>query len=194
MARNVLRSRCSRWLEARFGGCDWPPCPLPEVEREVGAPGSECALRSRFLLARMSSRTIDSPKPVPFAPLVVKNGSKICFASSIGIPLPVSDTSIACGDAAMRSVPLTSIASQALEIRLVRARVSASGSPEIAGSRVGTLRSRSIPSGNRSCLAKVRRKAAGLMEPTSTGSPLQYASKFAVSAEQRSVARCTPSR
>ncbi len=69
---------------------------------------------------RMSSRTIESPKPVPFAPLVVKNGSKICLATSTGIPGPVSLTSIACGDAVIRSVPLPSIASQALEIRLVR--------------------------------------------------------------------------
>ena len=93
----------------------------------------------------MSSRTIDKPRPVPLAPLVVKNGSKICFAMISGNARdrnrsPRSFPAMAL----IRRVPVPfrclPSRRRRLRSRLVRARVSASGSAAIRGSAAGILR------------------------------------------------------
>src|SRR5229473_2868318 len=80
---------------------------------------------------------IDRPRPVPFGPLVVKNGSKIFCRIGSGMPMPVSVTStMTCPSGLLVrrvSCPPLGMASTALSTRLVKASRSSAGSPAIFG-------------------------------------------------------------
>ena len=102
-------------------------------------PGADSTEISPWWWSVMIRREMSRPSPVPWPTgLVVKNGSKTCFAVSALIPGPESSTSTTTQPSSSsrvrtRSVPWPSIASTALSMRLVHTWFSSAAIASIRG-------------------------------------------------------------
>ena len=144
--------------------------PAGSLSRRLSSPPCRCTMPWDTL----------SPSPVPFGPLVVKNGSNARRRTSSLMPPPVSVieqyAQSSAAHVAMRIVPLSGMASMALNSRFMMTSRSAGASPATRGMSPSS----SVTSSAIACICASSRQRGRVSSTTSRTTSLRSTAAWAV--------------